>query len=42
MTLIHNLLNKPDAVSPAMALWFAIVNQRRRVFDLERSATTRL
>lgn len=28
--------NKPDAVNPAMALRFAIVNQRRRVTDLDR------
>lgn len=29
--------NKPDAVNPAMALWFAIEDQWRRVTDLERS-----
>jgi hypothetical protein len=28
--------NKPDAVNPAMALWFAIDDQWRRVTDLER------
>jgi hypothetical protein len=28
--------NKPDAVNPAMALWFAIEDQWRRVTDLER------
>src|SRR5258708_2792590 len=28
--------NKPDAVNPAMALRFAIEDQRRRVTDLER------
>jgi hypothetical protein len=28
--------NKPDAVNPAMALWFAIEAQSRRVTDLER------
>ena len=31
--------NKPDAVNPAMALWFAIEDQWRRVTDLERSAS---
>jgi hypothetical protein len=30
--------NKPDAVNPAMALWFAIKDQGRRVTDLKRSA----
>jgi hypothetical protein len=30
--------NKPDAVSLAMALWFAIEDRWRRVTDLERSA----
>jgi hypothetical protein len=29
--------NKPDAVNPAMALWFAIEDLWRRVTDLERS-----
>jgi hypothetical protein len=28
--------NKPDAVNPAMALWFAVEDQWRRVTDLER------
>jgi hypothetical protein len=28
--------NKPDAVNPAMALWFAIHHQCRRVTELER------
>jgi hypothetical protein len=28
--------NKPDAVSLAMALWFAIGDHWRRVTDLER------
>jgi putative heme degradation protein len=28
--------NKPDAVNPAMTLWFAIEDQWRRVTDLER------
>jgi hypothetical protein len=28
--------NKPDAVNPAMALWFAFEHQWRRVTDLER------
>jgi hypothetical protein len=31
------LFNKPDAVNPAMALWFAFEDQWRRVTDLERS-----
>lgn len=31
--------NKPDAVNPAMAVWFAIEDQLRRVTDLERWAT---
>ena len=31
--------NKPDAVSPAMALRFAIEDQRRRVTDLARSVS---
>ena len=30
--------NKPVAVNPAMALWFTIEDQWRRVTDLERSA----
>jgi hypothetical protein len=30
--------NKPDAVNPAMALWFAVEGQWRRVTDLERWA----
>jgi hypothetical protein len=29
--------NKPDAVNPAMALWFSIKGQWRRVTDLDRS-----
>jgi hypothetical protein len=28
--------HKPDAVNPAVALWFAIEGQWRRVTDLER------
>jgi hypothetical protein len=28
--------NKPDAVNPAMALRFAVVDQWRRLTDLER------
>jgi hypothetical protein len=28
--------NKPDAVNPAMALWFAVEDHCRRVTDLER------
>jgi hypothetical protein len=32
--------NKPDAVNPAMALWFAVEDQWRRVTDLERWAAT--
>jgi hypothetical protein len=28
--------NKPDAANPAMALWFSIEDQWRRVADLER------
>jgi len=28
--------NKPDAVNPAMALWFAVKDQWRRITDLER------
>ncbi len=27
---------KPDAVNPAMALWFAVEDHWRRVTDLER------
>jgi|GEM_PF-3219664 len=33
--------NKPDAANPAMALWFAIADQWRRVADLERSKQAR-
>jgi hypothetical protein len=33
---MKTLPNKPDAVNPAMALWFAIEDQWRRVTDLER------
>ena len=33
--------DKPDAVNPAMALWFAIEHQWRRVTDLERSESIR-
>jgi hypothetical protein len=32
--------NKPDAVNPAMPLWFARGDQRRRVTDLERRPRT--
>jgi hypothetical protein len=28
--------NKPDAVNPAVALWFAVESHWRRVTDLER------
>jgi len=31
--------NKPDAANPAIPLWLTIDDQRRRVADLERSAT---
>jgi hypothetical protein len=31
-----NMSFKPDAANPAMALWLAIEDQRRRVADLER------
>jgi hypothetical protein len=34
------LPNQPDAVNPAIVLWFAIDGQWRRVTDLERSAKT--
>jgi len=30
------MANKPDAVNPAMALWFAIKDQWRRVAELGR------
>jgi hypothetical protein len=30
--------NKPDAVNPAMALWFAVEDHWRRVTDLGRWA----
>ena len=33
--------NNPDAVSPARALWLAIVNQWRRVSDLVRQSASR-
>ena len=33
------MANKPDPANPAMTLWLAIEDQRRRVSDLERSAT---
>jgi hypothetical protein len=32
------LPNQPDAVNPAIVLWFAIDGQWRRVTDLERWA----
>jgi hypothetical protein len=31
--------NKPDAANPAIALWLAIEDPRRRVADLGRSET---
>jgi hypothetical protein len=35
-TGVAALFNKPDAASPAMAFWFTVKHQRRRVADLER------
>jgi hypothetical protein len=37
MVLIDTLSNKLDAVNPAMALWFSIEDQWRRVSDPGRS-----
>jgi hypothetical protein len=36
MATLSTKPNKPDAVNPAMALWLTIVDQWRRVADLER------
>ncbi len=33
---MEGVANKSDAVNPAMALWFTIEDQWRRVTDLER------
>jgi hypothetical protein len=39
--MVKKQANKPDSANPAMALWFTIEDQWRRVADLGRSNVRR-